>query len=217
MSLKVRKAHVWAQGRYFILWKPTQSRAGQPGSALLQVDNVCCVKSLSCPTLCDPMDWSPPGSSVHGILQARMLEWVAMLSSRGSFRPRDQTWVSCVSCFFPIGRWVLYHQRQLGSSGGQWVGLFQTQGGCLYPQQTPQGHRLLSFLLFSHLKPCGSLCFYSEGKGVWAQLSEMWIRGQTGSIRKSLSDLSHLWTVETLCWTKRHNPSPAPSQPAKVN
>ena len=38
----------------------------------------------SCPTLCDPMDYSPPGSSVHGILQARILEWVAMSSSRGS-------------------------------------------------------------------------------------------------------------------------------------
>ena len=42
-----------------------------------------CAESLSCvPTLCDPMDYSPPGSSVHGILQARILEWVAMPSSR---------------------------------------------------------------------------------------------------------------------------------------
>ena len=47
-------------------------------------------KSLqSCPTLCDPMDCSLPGSSVHGILQARILEWVAMPSSRGSSQPRD--------------------------------------------------------------------------------------------------------------------------------
>jgi len=43
------------------------------------------------PTLCDPMDKSPPGSSVLGILQARILEWVAMPFSRGSFQPRDQT------------------------------------------------------------------------------------------------------------------------------
>ena len=43
-------------------------------------------------TLCDPIDSSPPGSSVHGILQARILEWVAMPSSRGSFQPRDRTW-----------------------------------------------------------------------------------------------------------------------------
>ena len=44
----------------------------------------------SCLTLCDPMDCSPPGSSVHGILRARVLEWVAMPSSRGSSRPRDR-------------------------------------------------------------------------------------------------------------------------------
>ena len=41
--------------------------------------------------LCDPMDCSQPGSSVHGISQARLLDWVAISSSRGSFRPRDQT------------------------------------------------------------------------------------------------------------------------------
>ena len=48
----------------------------------------------SCLTLCDPMDYSPPGSSVHGILQARIVEQVAMPSSRGSYHPRDQTQVS---------------------------------------------------------------------------------------------------------------------------
>ena len=48
--------------------------------------------------LCDPMDCSPPGSSVHGILQARTLEWVARPSSRGPSQPRDRTRVSCVSC-----------------------------------------------------------------------------------------------------------------------
>ena len=50
------------------------------------------------------MDCSPPGSSVHGILQARILEWVAMASSRASSPPRDQTHVSYVSC---IGKQVL--------------------------------------------------------------------------------------------------------------
>ena len=48
----------------------------------------------SCPTLCDPVDCSPPGSSVHGILQARILEWVAISFSRGSSQPRDRTWAS---------------------------------------------------------------------------------------------------------------------------
>ena len=47
-------------------------------------------------TLCDPMDCSPPGSSVHGISQARILEWVAIFYSRGSSRPRDRTHVSCL-------------------------------------------------------------------------------------------------------------------------
>ena len=46
---------------------------------------------------CDPMEYSPPGSSVHGISQARILEWLAISSSRGSSRPRDQTWVSCTA------------------------------------------------------------------------------------------------------------------------
>ena len=46
-------------------------------------------QSQSCPTLCNPMDCSLPGPSVHGILQARILEWVAMPSSRGSSQPRD--------------------------------------------------------------------------------------------------------------------------------
>ena len=49
-----------------------------------------------CLTLCNPMDCSPPGSSVLGILQARILEWVAISFSRGSSRPRDQTLVSCI-------------------------------------------------------------------------------------------------------------------------
>ena len=55
----------------------------------------------SCPTLCHPMDCSPPGSSVHGILQARVLEWVAISFSRGSSQPRDWTQVSSIAgrCF----------------------------------------------------------------------------------------------------------------------
>ena len=60
----------------------------------------------SCLTLCGPMDCSPPGSSVHGILQARILEWVAISSSRGSSQPRDQTRVSSIS---RIVRQILYH------------------------------------------------------------------------------------------------------------
>ena len=64
-------------------------------------------KSLqSGPTLCDLTDCSTPGSSVHGILQGRMLEWVAMPSSNGSSQPRDWTCISYVCC---ICRQVIYH------------------------------------------------------------------------------------------------------------
>ena len=68
---------------------------------------ICVAQLLQlCPTLCDPMDYSLPGFSVHGILQARILEWVAIPISRRSFRPRDWTHVSYVSCnaggFFTI-------------------------------------------------------------------------------------------------------------------
>ena len=58
----------------------------------------------SCPILCDTVDWSLPGSSVHGILQVRILEWVAMPFSRESSQPRDQPSVFYVSC---IG-WLVF-------------------------------------------------------------------------------------------------------------
>ena len=55
-----------------------------------------------CPTLCDPMDCNPPGSSVHGILQARILKWVAIPFSRGSSQLRDQTQAPCIAGRFFI-------------------------------------------------------------------------------------------------------------------
>ena len=60
----------------------------------------------SCLTLCDPIDCSLTVSSVHGILQTRILEWIAIPSSKGSSRSRDRTHVSCVFC---IGRQIFYH------------------------------------------------------------------------------------------------------------
>ena len=63
----------------------------------------CCSVAKLCLTICDPMDCSPPSSSVHGVFQARILEWVATSSSRGSSQTRDWTRISCT------GRWILYH------------------------------------------------------------------------------------------------------------
>ena len=61
------------------------------------------ISQLSCVWFCDPMDGSPTDSSVHGILQARILGWVAIPFSRGSSRPRGRTWVSCITDrFFTI-------------------------------------------------------------------------------------------------------------------
>ena len=66
---------------------------------------MCVLVTQSCLTLSNPVDWSPPGSSVHGILQARILEWVAISFSRGSSWPRDQTWDSSTAGrFFTV--WV---------------------------------------------------------------------------------------------------------------
>ena len=74
------------------------------------VPQVCacmCAKTLqSRPILCNPIDCSPPGPSVHKILQARRLEWVALPSSTESSQPRDWT---CISFISSIGRQVLYH------------------------------------------------------------------------------------------------------------
>ena len=63
------------------------------------------VVTQSCPTLCNPMDYSPPGSSVHGVLQARILKWIAIPFFRKSSRPSDRTWV----------RQILYHLSHQGS------------------------------------------------------------------------------------------------------
>ena len=70
-----------------------------------------CVYTQSCLTFCDPMNCSLTGSSVHGILQARILEWVAISFSRGSSPPKNRTLVSYVSC---IGRRILHPLSHLG-------------------------------------------------------------------------------------------------------
>ena len=79
--------YCWRSQSWMSLWRPTRP----PESEVAQ----------SCPTLCDPMDCSPPGSSVHGIHQARILEWIAISFSRGSSQPRDRTQVSHIvgRCF----------------------------------------------------------------------------------------------------------------------
>ena len=78
---------------------------------------ICVLGAQSCPTLCNPRHCSPPGSSVHGILQARVLEWVAIPFSRGSSWPRNRTWVSYIAGrFFTV--WATREAHLLNNSGG---------------------------------------------------------------------------------------------------
>ena len=95
-----------------------------------------CFVAQSCPTLCDPVDCSPQSSSVHGILQARIPEWVAMPSSTRSSRPRDRTHVSCGFC---IGRPILCHWHRLESTPLTPVHIYPLFFG--FPSQVPTEHR----------------------------------------------------------------------------
>ena len=74
---------------------------------MLQLELDCCLLTKSCLILCDPVDCSPPGSSVRGISQARILEWVAISFSRGSSQPREPTSPALAGRFFflPLSHW----------------------------------------------------------------------------------------------------------------
>ena len=94
-KIEGRKRREWERMR---CWDGITDSTGHEFEQTLSV-----LFAQSCPTLCDPVDCSPPGSSVHGTLQARILEWIAIPFSRGSSWPRDQTWVSCIADgFFTI-------------------------------------------------------------------------------------------------------------------
>ena len=96
-------------------------------------------KSLqSCLMLCNPVDHSPPGFSVHGILQARMLEWVATPLSRGSSQPGDRTQVSYVSC---IDRQVPYPLRL------SWEAQFQVYSKAI------RSFSIISYYMISNFVP----------------------------------------------------------------
>ena len=99
----------------------------------LPVSVMLCSAVLSCSVASDsvdPMDCSPPGSSVHGILQARILEWVALSPSRGSSQPRDQTRVSCIAVGF-FTSWATRKIPSKVSIDDSWVNsMFRYWSGC---------------------------------------------------------------------------------------
>ena len=103
-----------------------------------------------CPTLCDPMDCSPAGSSVHGISQARILEWAATSSLRGSSQPRDQILVSCITGGFFMD-WVTRKHMLLlffffYNLLRQWI-FYQNIISCLWCIFESTGFHLLIFCL----------------------------------------------------------------------
>ena len=83
------------------------------------------------PTLCDPIKGSLPGSSVHGIFQARILEWVAISFSRRSFPPRDWTQVSPIARRLPLlivlGDYSEFQRIELETTTNRYIGIFNHQ------------------------------------------------------------------------------------------
>ena len=91
--------HWFAQNLYGSVFSPNNFVSSILLLLLTNCDNAyyCCLVAKSCPTLYDLKDCSPQGTSVHGIFQARILEWAAISSSRRCSQPRGQTRVSCIS------------------------------------------------------------------------------------------------------------------------
>ena len=105
MSYLIANCFFWTEGQYMNEKKSWEF-------CLLSPKACTCMCAQSCPTLCNPMDCSPPGSSFHGISQARILEWVPISSFRGSSQPRDRTNISCSSC---IHRQIFFHCTTWGA------------------------------------------------------------------------------------------------------
>ena len=131
-----------------------------------------CSVAKSCLTPCNLMACSPPGSSVHGILQARILEWIATSFHRGFSQPRDGTRLSCVSF---IGRQILYHLCHPGSPRESWD-LAKLQG------QTPgdgEGQGSLAFNLSLIWSPAAFKLVYVLFAGPHHSLSLPLLSGTT--------------------------------------
>ena len=111
----------------------------------------CCLVAESCPTLCDPINYSLPGSSVHGISQARILEWVVISSFRRSSWPRGWARISCISM------WTLY-QWAIREDHVNYY--FCVNNACIYINILA-----LSWTLFLQLQPCS--CIYHVVFYIW--------------------------------------------------
>ena len=136
-------------------------------SSLLTHTLVLSVGCLTCLTLCDTMDCSPPGSSVHGILQARILEWVVIPFSRVSSQPRDQTWGIRGEAEHVCARILLKYtlnvdeENKVGGLGGarcpdrefNWKPWGRVGGGVRFPHTFPTSSRPISHMPVTYPAP----------------------------------------------------------------
>ena len=118
-----------------------------------------CGVTQSCLTLCDPMDYSSPGSSAHGIFQTRILEWVASSFSRGSFWPRNWTQVSCIG-------------RQMDSSPLALPGKLNTESNAI-------GAMRNNTLLYSI--PCPKSIYSAQKWKIWTLNKARQVKGHKSS------------------------------------
>ena len=96
---------------------------------------VVCSVAQSCLILPYPTDYSLPGSSVHGIFEAKLLEWVTISYSRESSQPKYQAHISCISCF---GRWILHHYATWEAH--IWMGIKENKRWYLAREKLMEGH-----------------------------------------------------------------------------
>ena len=163
------------------------------------------VCAQSCLILCDPMDYSLPGFSAHGISQARILERVAISYSRGSSRPRDQTCVSRGSCFargfFLLGKcFLLLHTWNEHSSGMAHLPEHPVSK-CWTPHTKEDFISIQSNLFF-----CFCLKFYPgkiSQRRAW-QPTQVFLPGESHEQRSLVSQRVRTW----LKWLSMHKDLP---------
>ena len=129
-----------------------------------------CARALTQSYLCDPIDCNPPGSSVHGIFQAGILEWVSCSYPGGSSRLRDQTPILCISC---IGRRILYPCATAKPSSR--------------PQDLSQASCIAGFFTVwatRKSKQKNTICLYSNKLNLNSNLNGVWIIQTADNILK---------------------------------